>query len=331
MPKPKRKSAPSFNFRPLRFIALGLFVLVFGIGVGVIGGKIFRGDGKPNVPAVEQDSKPTQSKADAPRVQPSRALPPPQVATDGGPPAKPAPLPAWQRYAVAAPAADNRPWIAVVIDDVGLDRKRAHRAIELAAPLTLSLMTYADDLPGLAAKARARGHELMLHVPMEPQDKGENPGPQALMVGQDAAEIQKRLRWGLDRFEGFVGINNHMGSKFTAVEPSMRLVLAEVKARGLLFLDSRTSSQSVGARLATVMDIPNVSRDLFIDAEDKPEAISNQLGLAEKLARKQGYAVAIGHPHENTIVALEAWLPKLAGKGIVLVPISAIVRRQLAG
>jgi polysaccharide deacetylase 2 family uncharacterized protein YibQ len=166
---------------------------------------------------------------------------------------------------------------------------------------------------------------------MEPQDKGENPGPQALLVGQDAAEVQKRLRWGLDRFDGFVGINNHMGSKFTAVEPSMRIVLAEVKARGLLFLDSRTSSQTVGARLAGAMGIPHTSRDLFLDVDDRPEAIRAQLDQAEKLAKKQGYAVAIGHPHDGTMAALEAWIPRLAARGIALVPVSAIVKRQLAG
>lgn len=332
MPKPRRPR-PSFNFRPLRLAALGLAVLVFGIGIGVIGNKVFRGDGKSAPPAENERAAPSSNTSEGRKSSSTRIAPTPPLAPGVALADRPAegPLPAWQRFAAAAPAADARPWIAVVIDDLGLDRKRAFRTVELPGPLTLALMTYAEDLPGLAAKAQARGHELMLHVPMEPQDKGENPGPQALLVGQDAAEIQRRLRWGLDRFEGFVGINNHMGSKFTAAEPAMRLVLAEVKARGLLFLDSRTSSQTVGARLAGAMGVPHVSRDLFLDVDDRPEAIRGQLDQAEKLARKQGHAVVIGHPHDNTIAALEAWIPKLNGRGIALAPISAIVRRQLAG
>jgi len=307
-------------------------VLAFGIGIGLIGGKIFRGDLKSSAPSsAPPAAKPQSTRPEASRSTQARIIPLPEIKDEPAPALPPGPPPAWQRHAVAAPAPDARPWIAIVIDDLGLDRRRAFRMIDLPGPLTLSFMTYADDLPNLAAKARAKGHELMLHVPMEPQDKSENPGPQALLVNLDAAEIQRRLRWGLDRFEGFVGINNHMGSKFTAAEPAMRLVLAEVKARGLLFLDSRTTSQSVGGRLAHAMGVPSASRDLFIDVDDRPEAIRAQLDLAEKLARKQGHAIAIGHPHENTLVALDAWLPKLAAKGIALVPISAIVRRQLAG
>ena len=327
MPKPRRKS-PQVDFRPLRFAALALFALAFGIGFGLLANRIFRSEDKSAPVTAPTSTKPEADKA-APALSPTPSARVTLSVVQDRPAA--VPPPAWQRFAAAAPDADGKAWIAVVLDDVGVDRKRGQRAVELPGPLTIALMTYAEDLPALAAKAKARGHELMLHVPMEPQDKGENPGPQALLVGQDAAEVQKRLRWGLDRFDGFVGINNHMGSKFTAVEPSMRIVLAEVKARGLLFLDSRTSSQTVGARLAGAMGIPHTSRDLFLDVDDRPEAIRAQLDQAEKLAKKQGYAVAIGHPHDGTMAALEAWIPRLAARGIALVPISAIVKRQLAG
>jgi len=327
VPKPRRK-LPQVNFRPIRFAALALFALAFGIGFGLLANRIFRGEDKAApIPT------PTSAKSEGDKSSQAPLRPPPARTTLSVVQDRPAsgPAPAWQRFAVAAPEADGRPWIAVVLDDVGVDKKRGQRAVELPGPLTIALMTYADDLPALAAKAKAHGHELMLHVPMEPQDKGENPGPQALLVSQDAAEIQKRLRWGLDRFEGFVGINNHMGSKFTAVEPAMRIVLAEVKARGLLFLDSRTSGQTIGARLAGTMGIPHASRDLFLDVDDRPEAVRAQLDQTEKLARKQGHAIVIGHPHDATMAALEAWIPKLAARGFALVPVSAIVKRQLAG
>src|SRR3546814_6705104 len=116
---------------------------------------------------------------------------------------------------------------------MGLNRSQSRRAIALPGPLTLSFLTYADDLPQQTAAARAAGHELMLHVPMEPMDSAVPPGPEALLVSADDAELRRRLNWGLGRFEGFVGINNHMGSRFTRNEPGMSVVLAELHRRGL--------------------------------------------------------------------------------------------------
>lgn len=238
-----------------------------------------------------------------------------------------APQPAWLRYAVAAdPGA--RPMIAVVIDDFGVNRAASRRMLALPGPLTISIMTYAGEPAALAQAVRLAGHEVMLHMPMEPMARSENPGPKALLTGLDQAELLDRIRWGLDRFDGFVGLNNHMGSRFTAAEPGMRLLLQEVRDRGLLFLDSMTTGRSVGRRLALEFGIPFIKRDIFLDHHPGLGSAAAQLRKAEALALKRGYAVVIGHPRPDTIAALAAWLPLAVERGFAIVPLTAIVQRH---
>jgi polysaccharide deacetylase 2 family uncharacterized protein YibQ len=188
-------------------------------------------------------------------------------------------------------------------------------------------MSYAPDVRHQAEAGRQRGHELMLHLPMEPEGPFNYPGPNALMTGLGEEENLRRLYWALDRFDGFVGVNNHMGSRFTADADHMRPVLEELKRRGLLFVDSRTSPRTVGPSIARGLGLPFVGRDVFLDHEDDSAAIRARLRDAEGIARRQGYAVAIGHPRERTLAALKEWLPTVAERGLVLVPISAIVYR----
>ncbi|MSO85776.1 MAG: divergent polysaccharide deacetylase family protein [Rhodospirillales bacterium] len=196
----------------------------------------------------------------------------------------------------------------------------------MPGPLTLSFLTYANDLPEQTRDARANGHELMLHVAMEPNDKSVDPGPNVLLVGQDANEIRKSLEWGLARFEGYVGVNNHMGSRFTRDPAGMTVVMEELARRGLLFLDSRTSGKTVAAALAARHRVPFEERNVFLDAEDRPGEAEARLKELEVLARRHGHAIAIGHPKEKTLAALAAWLPSLASKNLVLSPLSAVVR-----
>jgi polysaccharide deacetylase 2 family uncharacterized protein YibQ len=193
----------------------------------------------------------------------------------------------------------------------------------------MSFMTYASDLGAQTQAARQAGHELLLHVPMEAVDRQADPGPHGLLAGLSRDEIIERLRWGLGRFDGFVGINNHMGSKFTSDERGMEPVMEELRARGLLFLDSRTSPFSAGIRLAIAFGVPHAARDVFLDDDQTPPAIANQLGRVEQFARQHGTAIAIGHPHDPTIAALKTWLPMLGEKGLALVPLSAVVRHRM--
>jgi polysaccharide deacetylase 2 family uncharacterized protein YibQ len=235
-------------------------------------------------------------------------------------------LPPWRRYAQPAPEAHGKPRVVVVIDDLGIDRARSARAARLPGPLTLSFLTYANDLPEQTRAARVNGHELMLHVAMEPNDKSVDPGPNVLLVGQGADEIRRSLIWGLGRFEGYVGINNHMGSRFTRDADGMNVVMEELGRRGLLFLDSRTSGKTVAAALAERHRVPFEERNIFLDAEDRPGEPEARLKELETLARRHGQAIAIGHPKDRTLDALAAWLPTLDAKGFVLVPASAVAR-----
>ena len=239
--------------------------------------------------------------------------------------------PPWRRYAVSAPDARNSPRVVVVIDDLGIDRAHSRMAARLPGPLTLSFLTYANDLPEQTRDARANGHELMLHVAMEPNDKSVDPGPNVLLTGQDAAEIRKSLEWGFNRFEGYVGVNNHMGSRFTRDTAGMTVVMEEMAKRGLLFLDSRTSGRTVAAALAARHRVPFEERNVFLDADDRPGEAEARLKELEALARRHGHAIAIGHPKERTLAALGAWLPTLAAKGLVLSPLSAVVRSPREG
>ena len=234
--------------------------------------------------------------------------------------------PAWLRYAVPAQQAHGKPMIAVMIDDLGLDRRRTERVIELPKPLTLAFMTYAEDLDRQTAEARAHGHELMVHMPMQPINGGLNAGPNVLEVGLPQDELKHRIERGLSRFSGFVGINNHMGSRFTADAPGMAVVMDELARHGLIFVDSVTTDHSAAGAAARKRGVPFAARDVFLDNEQETGAVAAQLEHTEALARRQGAAIAIGHPHDTTIEALAKWLPTLAERGFVLVPVTAIVK-----
>lgn len=236
-------------------------------------------------------------------------------------------LPPWQRYAVAvAVPAAGRARVTIVLDDLGIDAKAAAEAARLPGPLTLAFLPYAANLPAQAAAARGQGHELIVHMPMAPLGPSANPGPNVLRGDLPPAELQRRLDHNLGRFSGYVGLNNHMGSALTADRPAMELVMRELKARGLLFLDSRTTASTVAATVAREMGVPYASRQVFLDNDRRPAAIRRQLAELEHLARRDGSAIAIGHPYPETLAMLAVWLPELAKRGIDLVPLSAVVK-----
>jgi polysaccharide deacetylase 2 family uncharacterized protein YibQ len=322
--------------RALRLAGLAAIALTIGLalGVGIGGGSPAHRPPAVRAPIAEapvtRPASPNASPAASDRREesPQTALAVPHQPPELGEPRRTTGEPPWLRYAVAPPATGGKGLVAIVIDDVGLDRKGAEEAIGLAAPLTLSFMTYANDLPRLTAEAHAAGHELLLHVPMEAIDARQDAGPNTLQVGLGRDEILRRLRWGLDRMDGYVGINNHMGSRFTSSVESMAPVIEEMKARGLLFLDSRTAASTVGDQMARQMGVPHAARDVFLDYELGASAIQARLAEVEQVAHHRGSAIAIGHPHEATLAALAAWLPSLAEKGLVLVPLTAVVRQR---
>ncbi len=271
----------------------------------------------------------------APPAEAPAAAPPPQAPSarretrPDAPAPQRAPSP-WQRFAVAAPASGGRPIVAIVIDDLGIDRARTAQAIALPAPLTLSFLTYARELEGQVRLARAAGHEIMAHVPMAPDNGAADPGPHALRPGLDAAELQREIDWHLGRLDSYVGINNHMGSRFMADDGAVRVVLRELKRRGLMFLDSRTGPRTAAAPIAKRLALPFAERDVFLDDEPGAAAVAEALVAVERKARQQGYAIAIGHPKDATLAALAGWIAGARQAGLVPVPVSAVVRHRLS-
>jgi polysaccharide deacetylase 2 family uncharacterized protein YibQ len=235
---------------------------------------------------------------------------------------------AWRARAVPPPANAKPPYVALLIDDAGLDRKGTQRAIALRGPVTLSFMSYASELSEQSAAARAAGHEVMLHLPMEPLDtKRNNPGPNALYVSLDPAELQRRLVWHLDRFSDYVGVNNHMGSRFTADAARMANVLDEINRRQVFWLDSLSGPNSAGPALARKRGLDAAERDLFLD-DDRSPGIAHELAAMERIARSRGDVIAIGHPHGSTLTALEKWIATAQERGFTLAPVSTVLLRR---
>jgi polysaccharide deacetylase 2 family uncharacterized protein YibQ len=146
----------------------------------------------------------------------------------------------------------------------------------------------------------------------------------------DDAAIRDALRADLDGWQGYVGVNNHMGSRFTADPARMAVVMAELKTRGLLWLDSKTTTNSAGPDAARAAGVPLIERDVFLDNVQTVAAVRDELEHAIAAAKVRGSAVAIGHPHEATIAALKAALPSFDARGIALVPLTEVLKRRSA-
>ena len=240
----------------------------------------------------------------------------------------PTPLapPTWRRNAVPVRFAEERPKIAIVIDDMGAMHPHTERAVALPGPLTLSWFPFAPNLAEQIAAASARGHEATLHMPMQSfSNSTAQTGPDPLRIDLPPAVNLARLRAALDAVPDTVGLNNHMGAVATRDAALMDIVAAEARDRGMLFLDSVTIPHSVALARAEIAGVPAAARDVFIDHAADMGVIQGQLADIEATARRLGYAIAIGHPRTHTLEALEAWLPTLTAKGFVLWPISATV------
>lgn len=236
---------------------------------------------------------------------------------------------AWLDYSAPYSAGTDRPMIAIVIDDVGHSSGRVDRLLSLSAPLTLSILPYVDDAKDIARRSRLQGFELLVHVPMEPEGPFD-PGPNALRLDLTTDELHERLDWSLDQFPGYVGINNHMGSRFTKNAAAMIGVMDRLKTDGLLFLDSRTSALSAGPIAARQSGAIYASRDIFLDHDLNTLGILAQVQKLEEIARVEGTAIAIGHPHDITLDILELWLQTAEHRGFSVVPLTGVIKKRQA-
>lgn len=276
-------------------------------------------------------SERTERTAVAPATPPGHR---PPVATRRAPSPAAATRP---RRAVAEPSASapgttsrpphpaTSPRLAIVIDDLGQRFSHLEQVAGLDIPLSVAV------IPGLPASARTvrearrRGIEILLHQPMEPREEGgKNPGEGVLLTSMSADAIRERVRNGLAAVPGAVGVNNHMGSRFTEDAGGVGALMAELREHGLFWLDSRTTAATVGLAAARSHGVPAIERDVFIDAEVSEDFIRGQLRKLIETARVRGSAVGIGHPHPETLAALREMRAELIGSGVTLVPVSAL-------
>ena len=217
--------------------------------------------------------------------------------------------------------------VALVVDDLGRSVGDLRPLEELGVPITYAVLPFAEETPQVVAALRQRRAEILLHLPMEPKN-GEDPGPGALLQGMSDDELREKTLAALQAVPGAVGVNNHMGSRLSAEEGPMTAVLGVLAARGLFFLDSRTSAQSVGFQVARRLGIPAAERQVFLDGDPSPEAIRGQFERLLALARARGAAIAIGHPHPDTLAVLADEVPRARALGYELVPVSYLLTRS---
>ncbi|MGE5414416.1 MAG: divergent polysaccharide deacetylase family protein [Syntrophomonadaceae bacterium] len=226
------------------------------------------------------------------------------------------------------PAGSGRPArVAIVIDDLGNELAPATRIAGWREPVAGAVL---PDLRWSAASAEALargGHEVLLHLPMEPEGYPRvRPGPGLVLRSQSDGEIERLLEEDLATVPGAVGVNNHMGSAATADARVMRAVVRVLSKRGLFFLDSRTTDATVAERTAEESSVRAASRHVFLDDVAREDPIRAQLDELVRRAHQDGAAIAIGHPYPVTLFVLEKELPEMGKRGVEIVKVSELVK-----
>jgi polysaccharide deacetylase 2 family uncharacterized protein YibQ len=256
-------------------------------------------------------------------VEPTALGPLPMIGPDGRKP--------WQTYARPFDRADKRPRVAILLTGLGLSGAATEAAInDLPGAVTLGFNPYAPKLDEWIGYARAAGHEVFLSLAMEPVDYPRvDPGPHTLLISLDRQQNVERLQWVLSRVAGYVGVVTSAGSRFTTSQADLLPILDEIKARGLMFVDSHSTDNSVAGPLAKSIGLPRAVSDLSLDQpQASRDAIDRRLAQLEQAARQTGVAVGLGEVYPVTIERLAQWIPTLERKGIALAPISATADMQ---
>ncbi|MBK7824517.1 divergent polysaccharide deacetylase family protein [Nannocystis sp.] len=227
--------------------------------------------------------------------------------------------------------------LAIVIDDVGRELHLLEQLHALRFPLTFSVLPGAVYAAGAQLRLRAdrrRYREILLHLPCEPEDptkmlEGREPEEHFLRVSDPPERLRAALRAALDRVPAADGVNNHMGSRFTADRAAMDALMPELQARGLFFLDSQTTANSRGLAAAAAAGVPTLARDVFLDVDPAPGAVLAQLERAAERARDRP-TVIIAHPSPAVVEVLRDALPRLHREGIGVYPLRELLTRRHA-
>jgi polysaccharide deacetylase 2 family uncharacterized protein YibQ len=264
---------------------------------------------------------------DARLVEVSRHGAIPRVGNDGTRPL--------DHYASSAAAAADRkmPRIAIVVGGLGIGGGTTAEAIgKLPDSITLAFAPYGGELSRWAARARGTGHEIMLQLPMEPFDYPDNdPGPQTLLSSLSPEQNIDRLHWMLSRMQGYVGVTNYMGARFTSNEAMLGAVLRDVGKRGLLYLDDGSSPRSVATKSADAAKAPFVKADLVVDATPNWADIDAALARLETIAAERGVAIGTASALPLSIERIARWAKAAKERGIRVVPLSAILPKAKQG
>ncbi len=254
----------------------------------------------------------------------TRSGPIPRIAPDGTRPAE-----AFAQPVKIMSDRPNAPRIAIIVAGLGISATGTSEALaKLPGPVTFGFAPYGADLEHIAARAREGGHELLLQVPMEPFDYPDNdPGPQTLLTSLSAAQNVDRLHWLMSRLQGYVGISNYMGGRFTASDQALAPVLREAAKRGLIYVEDGNSPRSVAGQIAGANNLPYAKADITLDAVPTGAEIDRALAGLEKTARDHGSAVGMASALPASIERISAWAKTAESRGILLVPITAVAVR----
>jgi len=232
-----------------------------------------------------------------------------------------------QRFRSTSPPPPGAPLLAIVIDDWGYGWQAASDFLAFDRPLTVAILPHLPLSRAHAEEAHRRGHQVILHLPMEPQAPGWDLDAWAVTTTKASDQIRADVREALASVPHVSGVNNHMGSKATADPRVVSDVLRAVKEAGLFFLDSRTTADSVVAQVARELGVLFLENDRFIDPDTDPQRVKERILLAARLAKRRGYAVAIGHVRPATYEGLVASLPELDREGVYLAYLSDVLER----
>lgn len=238
--------------------------------------------------------------------------------------------------AYAKPASMNdigsdQPKIVIILGGMGLNEKLTRRAIgDLPADVTFAFAPYGNNLQAQVDKARDEGHEVLLQLPLEPIDFPQtNPGPKTLLADSDPATFQDNLYWLMSRFAGYAGVINYMGGKFLSSPAPVKSLLAELKRRGLIFMEDGSLQTSATDDAAGSMGIPVRHGTAVIDQNPDPIAIAAELDQLEKQAQSGEIVIATGSGLDTTIDAVRDWIAAARARGVIILPASAAFKGRM--
>ena len=224
------------------------------------------------------------------------------------------------------------PRIAIIIDDLGNGRRAGERTAALNGPVACAILPYTPFGKTIAKQAFLAGKEVMLHLPLQPVEQLETTGSGTIRIDNTRAQLVRIFESDIVSIPHVVGVSNHMGSLLTRHPGHMKWLMDAVKAHGdLFFVDSYTTVSSVALQLARERGVPSIRRDVFLDNVPTTAAIDHEFARLIKRAKKNGYAVGIGHPYPETLQYLEQALPALIDEGIELVSVGRLIGQTAEG